>query len=172
MAKIITVPNPILRKKSEAVTDFGNATKNLIEEMIKTLTHSDNPKEEVKGVGLAAPQIGISKRVVLARKVNARGEDGEIVTLVNPEIIGKSASLEAGLEGCLSIPGLYGEVNRYVWIEIKSKNNSGKSIKLRAEGFFARVIQHEIDHLDGVLFTDKLLGKLYTAKELDSIPAE
>lgn len=172
MTKIITVPNPILRQKAEPVSNFDDDLKEIIKEMVATLNNSGNAKEGVIGVGLAAPQIGIGRRIVLARKVSGRGEDGPVIVLVNPEIVKFSSVKEVGYEGCLSIPNTYSQVERAKWVKVEAYNEKGDKVGFKAERFFARILQHEIDHLDGILFTDKSFGRLYTAEELGDVLKE
>jgi len=143
--KILTLPNPILRKKSakiELKKIGARELKSLIASLTKTMVKTD-------GVGLAAPQIGKSIRLVL---INSK--DGAFC-LINPKINKKSWARELGQEGCLSVPGVFGQVKRHKKITLTYFNQAGKKIKLTAAGMMARVIQHEIDHLDGILFIDK-----------------
>jgi peptide deformylase len=143
--KILTNPNPVLRKKSKrlgAEEIKSKEIKNLCADMVKTMLAKD-------GVGLAAPQIGKNIRLCA---VNTK--DGEIC-LINPKIIKKSWAKELGEEGCLSFPGLFGEVRRHKKIICEFLDREGKENIVEAEGLLARVIQHETDHLDGILFVDK-----------------
>lgn len=143
--KIITQPNPILRKKSAEISPeiiAGREFKNLISAMEKTMVKTD-------GVGLAAPQIGKNVRLAV---VNSK--DG-IICLINPKITKKSWAREIAQEGCLSIPGVFGKVRRHKKISLAYYGRDGKKTKMAAAGMMARVIQHEIDHLDGILFIDK-----------------
>ncbi len=143
--KIITRPNPILRKKSSEI-DFEKTKKSelksIVLSMAKTMLKTD-------GVGLAAPQIGKNIRLAV---INSK--DGSFC-LINPKITKKSWARELGQEGCLSIPGIFGKVKRHKKISVVYHNIDGKKIKLTAQGMMARVLQHEIDHLDGILFIDK-----------------
>ena len=146
--KIITIPNPILRKKSKEINfkeintrDFAK----LVSAMGKTMIKTD-------GAGLAAPQIGKSIRLAV---INSK--DGPIC-LINPKITRKSWARELGQEGCLSIPGIFGQVKRHKKITVAYYNQAGKKIKQVAQGLMARVMQHEIDHLDGILFIDRATG--------------
>lgn len=120
-------------------------------------------QEGVKGVGLAAPQVGISQRVIVVMmgKENPKG-------FINPKIMSKSREKEKGREGCLSLPGLWLEIKRSKWAEVQAIDENGQEISFRAEGFPARVLQHEIDHLNGVLFFERLglLEKLKVKKQL------
>jgi len=143
MLKILTNPNPILRKKALAIKDVSKAeVQKLIPQMVEVMMTRD-------GVGLAAPQVGQSVRLITVRY-----QDGHLV-LVNPKIVKKSLLKEWGEEGCLSVPNVYGEVKRCQKITVKYLDENGKTHKMSGEGLFARVIQHEVDHLDGVLFIDK-----------------
>lgn len=145
LLKILTQPNPILRKKSAEINleiVKNREFKNLISSMAKTMIKTD-------GVGLAAPQIGKNIRLAV---INSR--DG-VFCLINPKFTKKSWAREFGQEGCLSIPGIFGMVKRHKKVSLTYYNQDGKKIKLTAEGMMARVIQHEVDHLDGILFIDK-----------------
>ena len=143
MLKIITNPNPILRKKAEKIKDpLVLDIQKLIPEMINTMLAKD-------GVGLAAPQIGKSIRLIVVRY-----KDNNLI-IINPKIIKKSLLKDWDEEGCLSVPGVFGYVKRCKKITVKYLDESGKEKKLSAEGLLARIIQHEIDHLDGILFIDK-----------------
>lgn len=131
----------VLRKKAREVTVFDDRLKMLIEDMVETM-------KKANGIGLAAPQVGILKRVVVI-------DIGEgLYTFVNPEIIEMSGEI-IDIEGCLSIPGVYGEVARPKKLKVKAQDEKGLSFEIEAEGLFARAICHEVDHLNGVLFIDK-----------------
>lgn len=150
MAKqeIITYGNPLLRQKSDAVKDIDDEIRKIAKDLEETLTSDD------KGVGLAAPQIGICRRILAVDLTRAGGE--RKVTLINPKIIYRSREEEEYQEGCLSIPEVWGSVTRPKKIKIKGTLLSGKTFVIDAEDYFARVLQHELDHLDGVLFIDYL----------------
>jgi peptide deformylase len=141
--KIITTENPILRQKAKKVHHFDASMQKLVNDMFETM-------HTAGGVGLAAPQIALSIRVLVAEF-----EDNK-VALFNPEII-KAEGEERATEGCLSIPGYVGDnIRRATMVVVKGQDARGKPLKVRAEGWFARVLQHEIDHLDGILFLDRL----------------
>lgn len=142
--KIITEPNPILRKKSTKITDITPEIQRLILDMAKTF-------KKTKGLGLSAPQIGQNIRLVLVST-----EKGPLA-LINPKTLWKSFKKEIEEEGCLSIPETYGLVKRSKKIFVKAQNKKGKQVSFWAEGLFARVIQHEIDHLNGILIIDKFI---------------
>lgn len=141
--KIITTENPILRQKAKKVHHFDPSLQKLVDDMFETM-------REANGVGLAAPQIAQSIRVFVAEYEDRK------VAVFNPEIV-KAEGEEAGQEGCLSIPGYIGEnIRRATKVLVKGQDVRGKAIRVNAEGWFARILQHEIDHLDGVLFIDRL----------------
>jgi len=149
LLSIVTVPDPILRRKARKVNDFGPELQKLVDDMVETM-------REAPGVGLAAPQVNSSLRVIV---VEYGDEDDESVplklyTVINPEIVRSSQEKDVGPEGCLSIPGFQGEVERLSDIIVKGQNRFGRPVRIKAGGWLARIFQHEIDHLDGVLFTD------------------
>ncbi|MEP6986633.1 MAG: peptide deformylase [Chloroflexota bacterium] len=151
---IIRPDNPILRKKAKRVTNFDKKFQTLIDNMVETMI-------EAPGVGLAAPQVAISQRLLVARlqddeksKEEFGDLAGKLFVLVNPEIVKSSKETVEGVEGCLSIPGYLGTVDRFEKITIDSLDRNGKAQRIKAEGWLARVFQHEIDHLDGRLYID------------------
>ncbi|MCA0990176.1 peptide deformylase [Pseudalkalibacillus hwajinpoensis] len=154
MREIVLHPNEVLEVECDPVEEFDKELHQLLDDMFETMYAAE-------GVGLAAPQIGIRKQVAV---VDTREE--EALELINPTII-KSSGKEVDLEGCLSFPGLFGEVERPYTITLKALNRFGKPFKLKAEGFFARAIQHEIDHLHGVLFTEKVIRYIDPEQEGD-----
>jgi len=148
--KIVTLPDPVLRKKSRPVKSFGTDLQTLIDDMVDTM-------REAPGVGLAAPQLGILQRVIV---VEFGDEDDDTVpaklfTVVNPEITRATDETDFGVEGCLSIPNVVGEVERPLAVTVKGLSRRGQKVKFKMEGWLARIFQHEIDHLNGVLFIDK-----------------
>lgn len=161
--KIIKAPHPLLKQKALPVGKINAGVQKLIKAMKRTLQEAAEPK----GMGLAAPQVGQSLRLILVQKISKRSEEGPLFVFLNPEITKFSKKKELGIEGCLSLPGVFGSVERSRSIKLSALNGKGKRIKMGAAGLFARVIQHEVDHLDGILFTDKVKGKLYTSQELE-----
>jgi peptide deformylase len=162
--EIICVPDPVLRKKAKTVTSFDDNLKNLIYDMVETM-------RAAPGVGLAAPQIGVLERIIVIEYYeNEDIEDDEeqspkkLYTIVNPEITRKSTEMEEGPEGCLSIPGYLGDVTRHLSITVKGQNRHGQPVTLKLKDWTARIFQHEIDHLYGVLFTD-LATKIWKPDE-------
>ena len=160
MLEIIKIPTPSLRERSvEIDRDFLLSTKiqKLIEDMIPTMYDDD-------GVGLAAPQVAQNYRICVLGKV-ATPDGEEDLVLVNPvwEKTGRRKNWDT--EGCLSVPNVFGKVKRYNSIHVSAWNKKGEEINFEAKGFFARVIQHEVDHLDGILFIDKAKGIYNVEKE-------
>jgi peptide deformylase len=154
---IASLPDPVLRRKARTVTTFDKNLQTLVNDMIETM-------REAPGVGLAAPQVSISERVIVVEYADEpEVEEGQepvevkpkLYILVNPEIVKVSEETELGVEGCLSIPGVVGEVERHVWVQVKGQNQHGKPVRLKPQGWLARIFQHEIDHLNGVLFPDR-----------------
>jgi peptide deformylase len=149
--EIVTLPDPILRRKARIVTRFDPEMQTLVDDMIETMRGAP-------GVGLAAPQVGISDRLIVVEyPENDEQEDApkKLFVVVNPEIKETSAETEMGIEGCLSIPGLHGEVERALAVSVKGLTRRGQPFKIKARGWLARIFQHEIDHLNGVVFTDR-----------------
>lgn len=152
--EILTVDNPehlrTLRSKSRRVPQITPKLVAFAREMLETM-------REANGVGLAAPQVGVLLRFFVAElpEDEETGDPAETYIVFNPEII-KASGEQIGYEGCLSIPGYVGEVARQDWIIVKGLNEQGKTVRFKLDGYLARVFQHEIDHLDGILFTDKL----------------
>jgi peptide deformylase len=152
---ILTQEEPILRQRAKRVPRVDDSIRKLIDDMVDTMVAAP-------GVGLAAPQVGVGIRVIVFKT------DQNLHALVNPEMV-KSEGEQVGLEGCLSIPGYVGEVKRALRVVAKGLNRQGKMVKIKGDGLLARAIQHEIDHLDGILFTDRLTS-LDTLRRVE--PAE
>lgn len=148
--EIVTLPAPVLRRKARKVTDFGTELQTLIDDMIDTM-------REAPGVGLAAPQVDVPLRVIVVEYGDDENEEvpPKLFAVVNPEITRYSTENEVGTEGCLSIPGYAGDVERPLGVTVKGLNRRGQPVKFKAEGWLARIFQHELDHLDGVLFIDR-----------------
>ncbi len=163
LREIITIPNDVLKRKAKKVTDFGKDLQLLIDDMIETM-------RDAPGVGLAAPQVNILQRLIVVEYGDEDDESVEpkLFVLVNPEITRISEDTLIGMEGCLSIPHYFGDVERAYAVTVKAKNRHGKNMKVKAQGWLARIIQHEIDHLNGVLFIDKAL-KIYSKEEVDAM---
>ena len=143
--KIVEQGDEILRKRSFEVTDFGEKTHQLLDDMYDTLVKAD-------GAGLAAVQVGVLRRIFLV--INGESVKDGVIEFINPEIISESGS-QTGVEGCLSVPGVQGDVTRPYKVTVKYQDRNGEWYKLKAEGFTAKAICHENDHLNGVLYIDK-----------------
>ena len=151
LRNIRTEGDPILGKISKPILEMSDKTKQLIGDMLETMYHAN-------GVGLAAVQVGVLKRIVVIDV----SEDGNApIILINPEIIDKSGS-QTGDEGCLSVPGKSGQVTRALKVKVKAFNEKMELFELEGEELLARAIQHEVDHLDGILYTSKVEGNLRT----------
>jgi peptide deformylase len=153
---IVTLPDKVLRERTLPVTRFDEALQQLIDDMIDTM-------REAPGVGLAAPQIGRSIKLTVIETLADVDEEGneidgsrDLYVIANPEIVWTSRKRVKGIEGCLSIPGYVGEVERFESIRVRAQDRNGTKIKLRLHDWTARIFQHEIDHLTGVLYIDRL----------------
>ena len=156
--------DPSLLKKSRTVTDFNKRLHILLDDMRETLL-------EANGLGLAAPQVGILRRAVLIvdTSIEAESPEDQIVELINPEFVARSGE-QSGSEGCLSLPGIYGIVKRPELIKIKAQDRYGNTIELLKKELTARAICHEIDHLNGKIFTS-LVERYLTEEELEAMAA-
>jgi len=151
---IVTYPAEVLETVCEKVIEFDRKLVKLLNDMYDTMLEAD-------GVGLAAPQVGIAKQIAI---VDIGDQNGRI-ELINPVIL-ESRGEQIGPEGCLSFPGLFGEVKRAEYVKVRAQNRRGRIFMLEATGFLARALQHEIDHLNGILFTTKVI-RYYEAEELE-----
>lgn len=155
---IIKKGDPVLNKACHPVTKFDGKLADLLDDMKETLA-------DAGGLGLAAPQVGILRRAVIVVD-----DSGEMLELVNPEIIDRSGE-ENGLEGCLSVPGLWGYVTRPTWAKVRAQDRHGSWFEVEGNGITARCFCHELGHLDGQLYTE-LCDKLYTNEDLDRMAEE
>jgi peptide deformylase len=148
--EIVTLPDPILRRKARKVTDFGPDLQTLVDDMIETM-------REAPGVGLAGPQVDVPLRVIVVEFGDLEDEEvpPKLYSVVNPEIARESGETVVGTEGCLSIPGIVGDVERAEEVTVKGQNRYGQPLKIKASGWLARIFQHEVDHVNGVLFVDR-----------------
>lgn len=168
---IVKVPSPILRQKSRPVTDFGPDFQKLVADMFDTLQVAD-------GVGLAAPQIGLPLQLAVIETMPDVDDEGNEIegsrdrfVIANPEIVWTSRETLDGVEGCLSIPGYLGEVERYESIRVRAQDQHGRKIRLRLNRWTARIFQHEIDHLNGILYIDRLTApeNIWTEEEFEAM---
>ncbi len=151
LRQIVTLPDPVLRHKARPVTRFDAELQTLIDDMIETM-------RAAPGVGLAAPQVGIAERVIVVEYAQDEEQEDapkKLYVMVNPEIKTASEETEDGIEGCLSVPGWQGEVERALTVTVKGQSRRGQPMKVKAKGWMARIFQHEIDHINGVVFTDR-----------------
>ena len=169
--EVYEYPHPVLKKKALPVEKVDDALRKLMDDMLETM-YAD------KGVGLAAPQVGVSKRIIVI-DTEQRDEDGNYkpgnpMYLINPEIIYKSEEMILFCEGCLSVPGQSAEVERHQKIKVRYLDYDGKECEIEAEDYPAVVLQHEIDHLDGILYIDRLsrLKRNMLLKKLEKYRAE
>lgn len=160
LRNILTKEEPALYKKCRPVTEFNSRLHQLLDDMTETLSGAE-------GVGLAAPQVGVLRRAVLVIETNvAEGEDEYVIELINPEIIETSGEQE-GPEGCLSVPGEYGLVKRPMNVKVRAQDRFGEWFEVEGTGLTARCFCHEIDHLEGIVFTSRC-EKMLTDEELET----
>jgi peptide deformylase len=148
---MVHADNPILRQKSKKVKRFGQALQNLIDDMVETM-HATH------GLGLAAPQIGVSRQVIVIQlpEDEEDPQSGKLYVLCNPEIVRTAGEEEESEEGCLSVPGFAGDVRRAAVVTVKGLDRHGKKTRIKAKGLLARAFQHEIDHINGILYIDRV----------------
>ncbi len=142
--KLVDSDHAVLREKADPIKKISDPIKQLLDDMVETMVH-------LNGLGLAAPQLGISRQLVVVK-----AGEGEFLKLVNPQIVDSSGE-DVDVEGCLSLPGAFGEVKRADNIFVEALNPGGEHINFNASGMLARIIQHEVDHLQGVLFVDRAI---------------
>jgi len=168
---IVSIPDKILRQKTRPVTRFDADLQRLIDDMIATL-------REANGVGLAAPQIGRPIQLAVILTLPEEDDEGneiedtrELYVIINPEIFWRSKETTKGIEGCLSIPGYLGEVERHESVRVRGLDRHGRKLRLRLFDWTARIFQHEIDHLNGELYIDKLTGpeNIWTEEEFEKM---
>jgi peptide deformylase len=178
LRQIITLPDPVLRRKAKLITKFDKELQTLIEDMIETM-------RDAPGVGLAAPQVNVLQQLAVIEYAEGEDEDDEVeegaepkpkpkkklFVIINPEIVKASEEKVFGVEGCLSVPGLIGEVERHETLHVKALNRHGKPVKYKVDGWLARIFQHEIDHLNGILFTD-LAKEVWKPRDDEETPLD
>lgn len=166
LREIVTPPNPTLRKKAARIRSLTPEIQELADDMVETM-------RAAPGVGLAAPQVDISQRLIVVEYADKTGEPDapepppKLYIVINPEITRRSNETVLGTEGCLSLPGLMGEVERHEWVTVKGLDRQGKPFKKKVHGWLARIFQHEIDHLDGILFIDHAV-EIYRVEESET----
>jgi peptide deformylase len=163
LREVIKMPNRNLRRTSHAVTEFGSDFQQLVEDMIETMR--DEP-----GVGLAAPQVNVPMQLIVVEYPEDDGvenAESKLFVVANPELKEVSEETEMGIEGCLSVPNLVGNVERSVKVTVEGVDRKGKKQIIRAKGWLARIFQHEIDHIHGTLFVDKAI-ELYESQQIEA----
>lgn len=140
---ILTIDNPLLHKRSKRVSSISDSIQKLIDDMIETMRH-------VEGAGLAAPQVGTPLRLIVIEM-----PEEEVITLINPEMVKRSGEREV-TEGCLSLPGYRGEIKRSLQVTVKGHDRRGRPIRLKAKGLLAQALEHELDHINGIVYVDHL----------------
>ncbi|MFN8482922.1 MAG: peptide deformylase [Anaerolineae bacterium] len=148
---LVSQGNPVLREKARKVGKIDESVRRLIDDMVETM-------REAPGVGLAAPQVGVGLRIIVVEAPEDEDDpqSGKVYAVINPEIVKVSPDIEEGEEGCLSIPYINGLVDRHIWVVVKGVDAQGREFRIKARDYVARIFQHEIDHLDGILFTDRI----------------
>ena len=156
---VVSYPDPLLRRKAKKVSNIDSSVQRLINDMVETM-------HQVRGVGLAAPQIGVPLRVIV---IELPGE--ETIAMVNPEIVKRSGE-RLVIEGCLSVPGYRGEIKRSLKVTAKGLDLRGREIRIKGEGLLAQALEHETDHLNGILYIDHVESedKLYKAEAETEAP--
>jgi peptide deformylase len=142
---VVKMDNPVLHRKAKKVRKIDGSIQKLIDDMIDTM-------HDIEGVGLAAPQVGVPLQVVVIQMP----DEEDVITLINPEIVKTSEESEDMTEGCLSLPGYKGDVKRFTSITVKARDREGKLIRIKGEGLMAQALQHEVDHVNGIVFVDHL----------------
>ncbi len=152
--KLINIPNQVLRMKSKRIGYVDDSIRALADEMISTTLQYD--KESEIGAALAAVQVGELLRLTVVRDDHDSGRSEDFSTYINPEIVKASPEMVEDIEGCMSVAGIYGKVKRHLKIKVKAQDLDGNEVRLTLEGFPARVFQHEIDHMNGIIFLDHI----------------
>lgn len=172
---IITLPDERLRQSSEIITKIDSSTKALIRKMTEAALDWEKNRPHEVSTALAAVQIGELKSVIIVREDFEDRDNKTFVPLINPVIVKQGGKLEEDFEGCLSVPDYYGKITRSPKIKVKAKNIDGETIFVKAEGFLARTLQHEIDHINGITFVDHIKNdkdafyKLTSSGELEKV---
>lgn len=164
---IITLPNPHLRQKSEKIREIDDATLKLVADMTNAAIDWEASRPHEISAALAAVQIDALQRVVIVRSDFEDKENNEFTTLINPEIVKYEGNIVEDYEGCLSVKDIYGKVPRYNKIRVRAISIDGQEVRFKADGFLARVIQHEIDHTNGIVFIDHIKDNAKAFYRLD-----
>ena len=172
--KIITTPDPRLREKSEKVHKIDDEILGIIADMRKLSLDWESKHPYELSAAMAAPQMGVLKRIIIIRDDMENKDEATFTALINPEVIRAEGKVVRDYEGCLSVPSVYGKVPRATKVRVKAKLEDGTEVRIKATGELARTLLHEIDHLDGVLFIDKMEAELEAEPEAvsDAEPSE
>lgn len=162
--EVTLFPNPVLRKVAEPITTFDDQLQRIVEAMYARMFES-------QGVGLAAPQVGLRQRILVVNESGDPKEADQNLTLINPQIISRSGKKVLHEEGCLSFPGIYAEIERLDACIVEAQDVAGNPVRLELEGFLSRIIQHEYDHLEGILLVDRMspADKIRNKGELEEL---
>jgi peptide deformylase len=165
--EVIVIPHETLNSKADKVKEFNSELHTLIDDMVDTM-------RAAPGVGLAAPQVNVRQRVIVVEYGDDEEEEEaptQLYSVVNPVVSRRSKETVTGIEGCLSIPDYVGEVERAAEVTVKGQDRHGKPMKIKAKGWLARIFQHEVDHLDGILFLERA-ERIFKLEELEDILEE
>lgn len=168
MQKIITTPDPRLRQKSTKVNQITDEIHDIIAEMRRLSLEWEQQHPYELSAAMAAPQMGINRRIIIVRDDLDDKANNSFTALINPEIIKTEGKIIKDYEGCLSVPAIYGLVGRPNKVKIKAKLENGQEVRLKAEGFLARTLMHEIDHLNGILFIDHIRNDKSAFYQMDT----
>ncbi|MBQ3409790.1 peptide deformylase [Candidatus Saccharibacteria bacterium] len=154
--KVVTTPDPRLRQKSEKIRDFDDSLKEIVKQMVDASLEWEQAHPHELSVAMAAPQLGILKRIIIVRNDTEDKSNTEFTALINPEVIRAEGRILKDYEGCLSVPWVYGLVPRAEKVKVKAQLIDGTEVRIKAKDTLARTLLHEIDHLDGILFIDRI----------------
>lgn len=156
MKEIVTTPDPRLRAKSAKIHEITDETHAIIKDMVDSSLAWEKEHPYELSAAMAAPQLGVNQRIIIVRDDLDDKTNNSFTALINPEVIRTEGKLVKDYEGCLSVPEIYGLVNRPYKVKVKATLEDGREVRLKAEGFLARTLMHEIDHLNGILFIDHI----------------
>ncbi len=165
---IITLPDPRLRQKSSKTDAKDPEVIKLVSDMISVALDWEDSRPHEVSAALAAPQLGDMKRVIIVRSSFEDKDDRNFTALINPEIVKLEGAIKNDFEGCLSVPDIYGSVPRYEKVRIRALDIDGNQVRFKADGFLARTLQHEIDHINGIVFIDHIKDQKDAFYQLDS----
>jgi peptide deformylase len=165
--EVIVTPDPRLRQKSTKVSQVDDGVKQIIAEMIQSCIDWENEHEFELSAAMAAPQLGYNRRIIVVREDMSNKDNANFIALINPEVIKTEGKTLYDYEGCLSVPTIYGKVPRPAKARIKAVLEDGTEVRLKAQDFLARILLHEIDHLNGILFIDHIKDQTDAFYKLD-----